>query len=107
MIEQGFNWAASTVKEMTNFFEPKVENLEPKLDKKKSPDSSRKKTNEERFNKKRKWKDSDSSIVEFCTESSLSFKPVVRKYYVLNGIRNHIADNYKDLKSMVNKHKKK
>ena len=34
MIEQGFNYADSTVKEMTDFFETRVENLEPKEDKK-------------------------------------------------------------------------
>ena len=32
MIEQGFNYAASTIKEMTDFFETNVENLEPKED---------------------------------------------------------------------------
>ena len=34
MIEQGFNYADS--KEMADFFENRVENLEPKEDKKKS-----------------------------------------------------------------------
>ena len=34
-IEQGFNYADCTVKEMTNFFETRVENLEPKEEKKK------------------------------------------------------------------------
>ena len=33
MIEQGFYYADSPVKEMTNFFETRVENLEPKEDK--------------------------------------------------------------------------
>ena len=33
MIEQGFNYADSTVKEMTDFFKTKVENLEPKKEK--------------------------------------------------------------------------
>ena len=36
MIEQVFNYADSTVKEMTDFFEHSVENLEPKEDKNKS-----------------------------------------------------------------------
>ena len=36
MIEQGCNYADSTIKEMTDFFETKVENLEPKEEKKKS-----------------------------------------------------------------------
>ena len=35
MIEQGFNYADSTIQEMTNFFETRVENLEPKEEKKK------------------------------------------------------------------------
>ena len=34
MIEQGFNYTDSTIKEMTNFFETRVENLEPKEDRK-------------------------------------------------------------------------
>ena len=33
MIEQGFNYADSTIKEMTDLFETKVENLEPKEEK--------------------------------------------------------------------------
>ena len=34
MIEQGFNYTDSTVREMTEFLETRVENLEPKEDKK-------------------------------------------------------------------------
>ena len=34
-IEQGFNYADSTVKEMTDFFKTSVENLEPREEKKK------------------------------------------------------------------------
>ena len=33
-IEQGFKYADSAVKEMTDFFENRIENLEPKVDKK-------------------------------------------------------------------------
>ena len=36
MIEQVFNYADSTIKEMTDFFETRVEDLEPKENKKKS-----------------------------------------------------------------------
>ena len=36
MIEQGFNYADSTIKDMTDFFETRVENLEPKEEKNKS-----------------------------------------------------------------------
>ena len=34
MIEQGFNYADSIIKEMTDFFETRVENWEPKEEKK-------------------------------------------------------------------------
>ena len=34
MIEQGLNYVDSTIKEMTDFFETKVENWEPKQEKK-------------------------------------------------------------------------
>ena len=44
MIEQGFNYADSTTREMTNFFETRVENLEPKKDKKKSSAAAKKST---------------------------------------------------------------
>ena len=36
MIAQGFNYANSTIKEMTDFFETRVETLEPKEEEKKS-----------------------------------------------------------------------
>ena len=36
VIEQGLNDEDSTIKEMTDFFEPRVQNLDPKEDKKKS-----------------------------------------------------------------------
>ena len=34
MIEQGFNYADSTIKEMTDFFETRLENLQPKKESK-------------------------------------------------------------------------
>ena len=34
MIEQGFNYTDSTIKVMTDFFETRVQNLEPKEDRK-------------------------------------------------------------------------
>ena len=46
MIEWGFKYAGSTDKEMTNFFETRVEMLKPKKNKKKSSISSKKKENE-------------------------------------------------------------
>ena len=44
MIEQGFNYTDSTVKEMTDFFETRVENLGAKEDRKKAS-ATAKKTN--------------------------------------------------------------
>ena len=42
MIGQGFNYADSTIKEMTDFFDTRVENLEPKEDRKKSSAAAKK-----------------------------------------------------------------
>ena len=42
MTEQGFHYADSTIKEMTSFIETRVENLEPKEDKKQSSVASKK-----------------------------------------------------------------
>ena len=42
MIEQSFNYADSTIKGMTDFFETRVENLEPKKEKKKSSAGAKK-----------------------------------------------------------------
>ena len=42
MIEQGFNYADSTIKEMSDWFETRVENLEPKEEKKKSSAAAKK-----------------------------------------------------------------
>ena len=42
MIEQGFNYVDSTVKEMTNFFETRVENFETNKEKKKSSAAAKK-----------------------------------------------------------------
>ena len=50
MIEQGFNYADSTIKEMTDFFETRVENLEPKEDKKKSSAAAKKEIHQEKEN---------------------------------------------------------
>ena len=54
MIEQGFNYAASTIKEMTDFFETREENLEHKEDKNKSSKASKK--NQEKKSSKEKKK---------------------------------------------------
>ena len=62
IIEQGLNYADSTVKETTNLFETRVANLEPKDDKKKSSAAS-KKFKDKNSTKKRKQKDSISSVI--------------------------------------------
>ena len=48
MIEEGFNYADSTVKEMTDLSEIRIQNLEPKEDKKKFSASSKKMSKEKR-----------------------------------------------------------
>ena len=50
---------------MPDFFETRVENLEPKEDKKRSPTAAKKYPKKI---KKREWEDSDSNVVEFSEE---------------------------------------
>ena len=104
MIEQGFNYTDSAVKEMIDFFETRVENLEPKEEKKKSSTAAKK--SQTKSSKKRKWEDSDSSVVESSKESSVERSPS-RKYYILHGKCSHSAENCKGLCAMVNKLKQK
>ena len=89
MIEQGFNYADSTIKEMTDIFETRVENLEPKEDKKKSS-AAAKKSN--KSTKKRKREDSDSSAVESSEESTEPRRPN-KKYFIFNDKCSHSTDN--------------
>ena len=51
MMEQGFNYADSAIKEMSDFFETRVENLEPKEEKKSSSAAAKK---SKKSNKKEK-----------------------------------------------------
>ena len=53
MIEAGFNYAYSTVKEMTDLFDSRVENLEQKEEKKKAS-AAAKTFKDKKFNKKGK-----------------------------------------------------
>ena len=53
MIEQGFNYSDSNIKEMTDFFEARVENLEPKEDNNKSS-AAAKISKDKKSTKKRK-----------------------------------------------------
>ena len=62
MIDQGFNYADSTIKEMTDFFQTRVENLEPQGDKKIL--MTAKKLKEKKSLKKWKQNDLNSSVVE-------------------------------------------
>ena len=79
MIEQGFNYADSTIKEMSDFFETRVEKLEVKEDKKKVLAVAKK---VKKSHKKRKREDSDSSVVESSEESTEARRPS-KKYCIL------------------------
>ena len=70
--KQGLNYAESTIKEMTDFFETRVDNLEPKEEKKKAS-AVAKKTNKKI--KKRTREDSNASVVESSEESTESRRP--------------------------------
>ena len=98
MIEQGFNYADSTIKEKT-----RVENLEPKEDKKKSSVAAKK---AKKSHRKMKREDSDSSVVGTSKESTKAHRPI-RKHYILHGKCSHSTENCKDLHDKVNKHKQK
>ena len=65
---------------ITDFFESRVENLEPREEKKKSSPSSKNKQ-EEKANKKRQQGDYDSSVVESS------------RYCILHGKCSHTTDN--------------
>ena len=76
MIEQGFNYTDSTVKEMSGFFDARVKSLKPKEEKKKSS-AATKETKDKKVNKKSKRADSNSSVGESSEESSLAL--IVKK----------------------------
>ena len=61
MIEQGFNYTDSTIKEMNDFCETRVENLEPRDDKKECSAAFK---NVKKSHEKKKREDSDSSFVD-------------------------------------------
>ena len=63
MIEQSFNYRDSLVEEMTDFFETREENLEPRDDRKK-PSTESKKKKEKKSLKKRKREESNSIVKE-------------------------------------------
>ena len=82
---------------MSDFFEPRVKNLEPKEDKKIV--SSCKKSH-----KKTKREDSDSSVVK-SSEELTEAHHLNKKYCILHSKYTHSMDNCKDLRAMVSKHK--
>ena len=91
MIEQGFDYADSTIKEIANFFETRVENLGAKEDKKKSSavaEKSLKKT------KKRKREAFESSIIESSEESTTKL--------AVHGKCSHSTDYCKGLGTIFN-----
>ena len=82
---------------MTDFFETRVENLEPKEDKKKSTVFA-KKTNKKSL-KKHKWKDSDFSVVESSEESSVE-RRLDNKHCILHGKCSHPTYKCMNLRTM-------
>ena len=102
MIEQGFNYADSSIEEMTDFIKTRVENLEPNEDMilQLLPRKPSRKP------RKRKREDSDSSVVESSEESTEARRPS-KKYCIFNGKCSHSTDSYMALRAMVNKHKQK
>ena len=105
MTEQGFNYVDSTIREMTDFFETREENLEPKEEEKKSS-AAAKKFNNKKSAKKLKREDSDSSVVESREDSSVE-RWSNKKYCILHGTSSHSTDNCKDVNDQQAKAKKK
>ena len=74
-IEQGFNYSNSIIREMTDFFEIRIENLELQEDRKKSSSDYEKKK-EKKATKKRKLDDSILNVVKYREESCFDNRPV-------------------------------
>ena len=85
MIEKGFNYADSTTREQTDFFETRVENLEPKGEKKKSSTVT-KKLKDKKSTKKRELEDSDSIVVKSSEDSSVDHKCVKNSASYMNNV---------------------
>ena len=88
---------------MTDFFQTRVENLEPQEDTKKSSAAAKK---SHKKNKKRKREDSDSSVTESSEESAAALR-LSKKYCILHSKCSHSMDYCKDLCAMVIKHMQK
>ena len=102
MIEQGFNYADSTIKEMSDFSETRVEHLEPKEENKIYCSCQE---NPQKV-KKRKREDNGSIVVESSEESAKAYCPS-KKYCILHSKCSHTTDRCKDLHAMVNTRKQK
>ena len=98
MIEQGFNYADSTIKEMTDFYETRVKNLERKVDKKKASSAFKK---SKKSHKKRKKEDSDYSVVESSKES-IEIRRPSKKCYILHGKSSHSSISRRKRKKFRN-----
>ena len=74
IIEQGFNYVSSTVKEMTDFFETREENLT----REESSASFNKNKDKEGY-KKRKRADTTSNVVESSKESLMKHRSIMKE----------------------------
>ena len=90
---------------MSAFFETRVENLEPKEDRKNSSVAV-KKSKDKKSIKKKKQEDLVYCIVESSKDSSMEYR-MIKKCCILYGKCSHSTDKCKDLRAMVNKHKQR
>ena len=93
MIAQGFNYTASTVKEMNDFFEirKKIQRILGKR-KRRKPSIKRKE---------------DQIKCHKVTTTSFANHRLSKEYYILNRKFSHTKGNCKDLQAMIDKHKQK
>ena len=90
IIEQGFNYADSTIKKGTDFFETRVESVEPK-GKKEKYSAIAKRVKDEKSTKKRKQEDSNSRVVGSSKDSSVEYRKI-KKYCTLHRKCSHTTD---------------
>ena len=90
---------------MSDYFETRVENLEPKEEKKKSL-AAVEKPKDEKFTKKRKRVDSNFNVVESRKEYSVEHK-TTKKYCILSAKCRYSTDICKNLCATVIKYKQR
>ena len=105
MIEHGFNYAYSTIKEMTDFFETRGENLQPKENKSKSSAVVRK-YKEKTNTKKRKRANSNSSDAESSKSPFVERRPSEKEHIIIDKCF-HSTDKCKDIRAMISKYRQK